>query len=82
MFMNQLGIEACQERFKDLQCEVERVRLAAQAQTGRERRDRFYFGALAWLGHKLVVLGRRLQERYRAEPCPGGAACTSQPVSH
>ena len=39
--------------------------------TGSEERAPFYSGALMWLGHRLVVWGRSLQERYStASPMP------------
>ncbi len=67
-----------QEQYKDLMREAESYRLAHKVLTGHERSNRFYSGALTWLGHRLVVWGRRLQERYgTAAPAP-----ISQPAKH
>ena len=59
-----IDILAQRERYKDLQREAERYRLIRLAQAGRERRNRFYYQALSWLGKQLVAWGWRLQERY------------------
>lgn len=47
------------------QAESDRLRRLARA-TGA-RPHRFYFDALAWLGHHLAAWGQRLQERYGPE---------------
>jgi len=50
--------------------------LQRQAQAGRERRRRFYFGVLVWLGNHLTAWGERLQERYSTDgsaPMPQSA---------
>jgi hypothetical protein len=64
-----------QEQYKDLIREAERYRLVHKGLAGHERGNRFYSGALTWLGHRLVAWGRRLQERY------GTAAPASMPQS-
>lgn len=57
-----------QERHQDLLREAEQERLIRQAVAARERRDRFYSRALAWLGRQLVAWGWRLQQR--CSTCP------------
>ena len=53
--------------------EAESQRLLRQAKAGDEGGYRFYFGMLAWLGHRLTVWGEYLQARYlveqRPDPC-------------
>ena len=66
---NWLDDIACLERYEDLVHEAERARLASQARKG-QKRDRRFSWALIWLGRRLVVWGRRLEERYGAEPQP------------
>jgi len=55
-----------QERYKDMQREMERYRLVRQVLAGRERRNRFHHRALTWLGQRLVAWGRHLQEQHGA----------------
>ncbi len=59
-----LGLTERQERYKDFLREAEHDRLVQQVLAGRERRDRFYRPALAWLGCRLVEWGKSLQQRY------------------
>ncbi len=59
-----LGLMDRQERYKEILREAERDRLVQQVLAGRERRDRFYRPALAWLGCRLVEWGKSLQQRY------------------
>lgn len=47
------------------QAESDRVRRLAKASGARQHR--FYFVALAWLGHQLASWGQGLQERYGPE---------------
>ena len=47
------------------QAESDRVRRLAKASSARQHR--FYFIALAWLGHRLATWGQGLQERYGPE---------------
>ena len=63
-------------KVKDALRDARLQRLQHQAQAGRERRRRFYFGALAWLGNHLTAWGERLQERYSTDssaPMPQSA---------
>ena len=56
--------------------EAESYRLLCKAKAGCERNHRFYFGALAWLGKRLMAWGTYLQERYNADdrtPVPQSA---------
>jgi hypothetical protein len=56
--------------------EAESYRLLCKAKAGCERSNRFYFGALAWVGHRLTAWGKYLQERYNVEdtaPVPQSA---------
>ena len=53
-----------QGRYKELLREAEQERLIQRALAGREKRDRFYRAALAWLGCRLVEWGESLQQRY------------------
>jgi hypothetical protein len=46
---------------------AETRQLQRQARAGRERVHRFYFHAMASLGHRLSAWGERLQERYSNE---------------
>ena len=62
MSTNLLDYLAWQERTEDLVREADRARLVKQMKRGQGRRTRFYSRALAWLGHRLVAWGRRLQE--------------------
>jgi hypothetical protein len=62
--VNWLGLMEQQERYKDFLREAEHERLVQQALAGREKRDRFYRSALAWLGCRLVEWGKSLQRRY------------------
>lgn len=66
MFLGSRDYLVERERYKDLLREVERDRLVRRALTGREKRYRFYCGAVSWLGRWLVVWGWRLQQRYGA----------------
>ena len=61
-----IDVMAQQERYADLLREAAKERFLQQLVAGRGRHDRFYHRALAWLGHRLVTWGRRLQERYGA----------------
>jgi hypothetical protein len=56
------------------EAESYRLLCKAKAECGRSRR--FYFGVMAWLGHRLTAWGQYLQERYSAEdsaPMPQSA---------
>jgi hypothetical protein len=53
-----------QERYRDLQREIEHDRRARQALAECPRRARAYAGLLAWLGQQLVRWGSALQEAY------------------
>ena len=55
---------AKKEYYKDQMREAERHRLARRALAGRGKRDRFYSGALTWLGHRLIAWGSSLQKRH------------------
>jgi hypothetical protein len=66
---NVLDYWARLERYKDLVREADRARLVSQAQNG-QKRGNCLSGVLIWLGRRLVVWGRRLEERYGAEPQP------------
>lgn len=82
MFPTYIDYLVARERYKDLLREAERDRLVRQALTGRERRHRFYCGALTWLGRRLIACGWRLQERYGS--CSRRSyvsGCKSHPVS-
>lgn len=61
-----IDVLAQQERYADLLREAAKERFLQQVVAGRGMRDRAYRRALAWLGHRLVTWGRRLQERYGA----------------
>ena len=71
MFLSERDSLFNREYCKDLLREAEKARLVRQARAGQERRNHLYCWALTWLGHRLVVWGRRLQERYgAATPAP------------
>ena len=56
--------------------EAEVRRLVHKAKAQGRRSDRFYFGALAWLGQRMTAWGQYLQERYSADgsaPVPQSA---------
>jgi hypothetical protein len=58
----------CQERKRDELREADRYRLVQLALAGRPRRPRYLPRALAWFGHRLVVWGRGLEQRYGRRP--------------
>ena len=56
--------------------EAASYRLLCKVKANCGRNYRFYFGALAWFGHRLTAWGQYLQERYSAEgsaPVPQSA---------
>jgi hypothetical protein len=61
---------------KESHREAESYRLLCKVKGSCERNPRFYFGALAWLGHRLMTWGEYLQDRYSADgtaPVPQSA---------
>jgi hypothetical protein len=56
------------EQIMDIKVQEAR-RYRRQSRAGRATDQRFYFGALAWLGQRLTAWGEDLQERYNA-PAP------------
>lgn len=52
---------AHQERYEDLLAEAERERLARELEAVTENRSPVHDRLLAWLGHRLVTVGWRLQ---------------------
>jgi hypothetical protein len=52
------------ERYRDLLRQAEQHRLVQLARAEHGPRNRFYYRALAWLGHRLIAWGARLQRRY------------------
>ena len=58
--------DLARQRHTDLLFKAECCRLVKRALSGSEKQSRFYCRALAWLGHRLVIWGWRLQERYGA----------------
>jgi len=54
----------CRERNKDQRREADRYRLVQLALARRPGRPRYSSRALARLGHRLVVWGRGLEQRY------------------
>ncbi len=69
------------ERYKEFLREAERERLIQQVLAGREKRDRFYRPALAWLGRHLVDWGKSLQQRYDNASLTSPTGCQSlQPM--
>jgi len=65
------------EYYKDQAREIQRDRFARQVLVRRQRSNRFYSGALIWLGRRLVAWGRSLQERYST----AASASMSQPAN-
>jgi hypothetical protein len=53
----------CREQVRDRRREADRYRLVRLALAGRPRRPRYLSRTLAWLGHRLVVWGRGLEQR-------------------
>ena len=51
------------ERYQDFIRDAERERLARRARAA-SKSAHFYSQALAWLGYRLAMWGRHLQERY------------------
>lgn len=62
LIRNESECFACLEGHKDRLRDAERRRLITQKPMGQKKGHRLR-RALAWLGHRLVVWGRRLQER-------------------
>jgi len=65
----------CRERNRDQRREADRYRLVRLALAGHQGRRRYLSRALAWLGHRLVVWGRGLEQRY------GGRGRIVRPLS-
>ena len=64
-----------QDRHTEHLREVERRQLARQTPEGQKRSDRFS-SVLLWLGRRLVVWGRHLEERNVARPASqAGSRC-------
>jgi hypothetical protein len=54
----------CRERNKDRWREADHYRLVQLALARHPGRPRYLCRALTWLGHRLVVWGRGLEQRY------------------
>ena len=73
------------ERYQDFIRDAERERLARRARAA-SKSARFYSQALAWLGYRLAMWGRHLQERYSSPSlaseslASAAAQCCALPV--
>jgi hypothetical protein len=60
-----------EDYYQDRMRVMREERITRQRLMGSEDSIPFYSGVLMWLGHRLVVWGRNLQERYgTATPAP------------
>lgn len=69
------------EYYKDQAREIQREQFARKLLAGRQRGNRFYSGALNWVGCLLVAWGRSLQERYSTAASASMSHPANQPVS-
>ena len=63
-----------QEQHRDLLRAAEQERLVGAALAGRPKRTRVFGLPLVWLGHRLIVWGRRLQAHPGAREAHSGPA--------
>jgi hypothetical protein len=64
MIVTERDFLAQKEYYKDQMRAANRYHLARQAQSGRDRGERFYVRALAWLGSRIEAWRIGSEERY------------------